>query len=69
MEGVCKQQCSLSVIKYEEHIDELVLWCINEALSSTIVLPKQYAPTYYRNLITLYLCPYIVRKTTLSDNR
>jgi hypothetical protein len=55
------------MIKYQQHIDNLVLWYINGILSNILFSLNNMLPPIIGNLVNNLLMP-IVRKTRLSDN-
>jgi hypothetical protein len=56
------------MIKYQQHIDELVSWYVKGVLYNILFSPEQYAPTYYREPHNILVMP-IVRKIRLSNKK
>jgi hypothetical protein len=42
------------MINYQQHIDDLVSWYVNEVLSSILFSPNNMLPLIVGNLVTLY---------------
>jgi hypothetical protein len=56
------------MIKYQQHIDELVSWYVKGVLYNILFSPEQYAPTYNREPRNILAMP-VVRKIRLSDKK
>jgi hypothetical protein len=45
------------MIKYQQHIDDLVSWYINGVLSNTFFSPNNMLSLIIGDHVTIYLCP------------